>query len=99
MAKKDLEVTLPEEVVQKFGWQDKPEEEMSHLVLEALVMELLRMDRLSEWEAQQLLGIDNLWAMHDAMGRYEVPVIRMTPEEMREEKGGRELWRYPRAPG
>lgn len=85
MAEKRLEVTLPGDVLEKFGWQDRPEEEMPRLVMEALVMELLRMDRLSEAEAAQLLGIDSRWDLIDTMGRYEVPAIRMSPEELKQE--------------
>ena len=85
MAVKRFEVALPEEVLKGFGLQDEADEQLPRRVLEALVMELLRLDRLSEWEAQQVLKIDNLWDLYETMGRYEVPAVRMTPEEMKEE--------------
>ena len=48
MAEKDFNVTLPQEVVGAFGWK---ESEVPRRVREALVMDLLRLDRLSEAQA------------------------------------------------
>jgi hypothetical protein len=76
-----FDVALPDEVLAEFGW---PEAEVSKRVREALVMELLRMDRLSEAQAADLLGLDR-WDLLETMGRYQVAVIRMTPEELKEE--------------
>lgn len=81
MNEKHFEVALPEAVLTGFGWQ---EAEVPRRVREALVMELLRLDRLSEAEAVQFLGLnrDDLLKL---MGRYQVPAIRMSPEELKEE--------------
>ena len=45
MSKKQLEVELPEEVLSGFGWN---EAEAPSRVREAFVMELVRLDRISE---------------------------------------------------
>jgi len=45
MAEKRFEVDLPDEVLTGFGWQD---EEVPSRLRETLVMELLRLDQLSE---------------------------------------------------
>ena len=55
MADKRFEVELPEAVLTGFGWQ---EVEVPHKVREALVMELLRQDQLSEAQAAELLHLD-----------------------------------------
>jgi hypothetical protein len=85
MDKKHFKVALPDEVIKGFGWQGETETEMPRRVLEALVMELLRLDRLSEGEAAQILGINNRWDLFDTMGSYEVPVIRFSSEELEQE--------------
>lgn len=86
MAGKHFDVELPEDVLAAFGWQ---EAEVPHRVREALVMDLLRLDRLSEAQAAQLLELDR-WQLLDTMARYRVPAIRLSPEELRREvtKGG-----------
>lgn len=81
MNDKHFEVELPEAVLTGFGWQ---EAEVPQRVREALVMELLRLDRLSEAEAAGFLGL-NRHELLDTMGRYQVPVIQMSPEELQEE--------------
>lgn len=81
MADKRFEVDLPEEVLSGFGWQ---EPEVPRKVREALVMELLRRDYLSEAQAAELLQL-NRWDLLDLMGRYRVPAIRMTREELQRE--------------
>ena len=81
MGKKRFEVDLPDEVLSGFGWQ---EGEVSRKVLETLVMELLRRDQLSESEAAVLLHL-NRWEILEVMGRYRVPAIRMSPEELKHE--------------
>jgi DNA-binding NtrC family response regulator len=78
---KHFEVELPEEVLAGFGWQ---EAEVPRRVREALVMELLRLDRLSEAEAAQFLGL-NRDELLETMGRYQVPAIQMSPQELKEE--------------
>ena len=47
-------------------------------------MELLRLDRISEAEAAESLGLDR-WDLLAAMGRYQVPAIRITAEELQDE--------------
>ena len=81
MADKRFEVELPEEVLAGFGWQ---ETDVPRRVREALVMELLRRDQLSEAQAAALLQLDR-WELLDIMGRYQVPAIRMTPEDLKRE--------------
>jgi hypothetical protein len=76
-----FEVELPEEVVTGFGWQ---EVEVPRKVREALVMELLRRDQLSEAQAAALLQL-NRWELLDVMGRYQVPAIRLSSEELKRE--------------
>ena len=78
---KRFEVELPEEVVAGFGWQ---EGEVPRKVREALVMELLRRDHLSEAQAAALLHL-NRWELPDLMGRSQVPAMRLSPEELTRE--------------
>jgi hypothetical protein len=79
MADKRFEVELPEEVLACFGWQDA---EVPHKVREALVMELLRLDQLSEAQAAALLGLDR-WDLLETMGRYHVPAVRLSLDELK----------------
>jgi hypothetical protein len=81
MTGKHFEVELPEEVLAGFGWQ---EAEVPYRVQEALVMELVRLDRLSEAQATEFLGL-NRWELLETMSRYRVPVVRMSPEELKRE--------------
>ena len=89
MTGKHFEVELPEEILAGFGWQ---EAEVPRRVQEALVMELVRLDRLSEAQAAEFLGL-NRWELLETMGRHKVPAVRMSPEELKRElaaelKGG-----------
>ena len=52
MAEKDFRVSLPPEVVGAFGWNDS---EVPQRVREALVTDLLRLDRLSEAQAASIV--------------------------------------------
>jgi hypothetical protein len=81
VAEKHFEVRLPEEVLTGFGWQ---ESEVPRRVREALVMELIRLDRIPEAQAAEFLGL-NRWELLEVMGRYRVPAIRMSPEELKQE--------------
>jgi hypothetical protein len=81
MADKRFEVDLPDEVLAGFGWQ---EEEVPFKLRETLVMELLRLDQLSEAEAAELLNLDR-GELLEVLGRYRVPVVRMSLEELRRE--------------
>jgi hypothetical protein len=78
VAEKDFSVSLPPEVVGGFGWN---ESEVPSRVREALVMELLRLDRLSEVQALAILKLAR-WELLELMGRYDVPAVRMTAEEL-----------------
>lgn len=81
MGTKRFEVDLPEEVLAGFGWKDP---EVPHKVREALVMELLRRDQLSEAQTAELLRLDR-WELLELMGRYRVPALRMSKEELKQE--------------
>lgn len=78
MAVKDFQVSLPQEVVGGFGWN---ESEVPIRIREALVMDLLRLDRLSEAQAAGILGVAR-WELLELMGRYDVAAIRMSTEEL-----------------
>jgi predicted HTH domain antitoxin len=78
---KRYEVSLPDVLVAEFGW---PDSEVSDRVREALIMDLVRLDRISEAKAAELLGLDR-WALLEVMSRYKVPAIRMTPEETKQD--------------
>ena len=78
MADKNFHVSLPPEVVGGFGWEDS---EVPRRVREALVMDLLRLDRLSEAQAANILGLAR-WELLELMGRYDVPAVRMRIEEL-----------------
>ncbi|MBI4488336.1 MAG: UPF0175 family protein [Deltaproteobacteria bacterium] len=47
-------------------------------------MELLREHRLSQGKAAELLGLDR-HKLFDLMAKYRVPVIDLTPEELKSE--------------
>ena len=81
IADKHFDVVLPEEVVAGFGWA---EGEVSARVREALVMELLRQHIISQGKAAALLQL-NRWDLFEVMGRYKVPAIDLTPEELQHE--------------
>jgi len=81
VADKRFEVELPEEVLACFGWQDA---EVPHKVREALVMELLRLAQLSEAQAAQLLRLER-WELLEVMGRYRVPAVRLSQDELKRE--------------
>ena len=81
MAEKHFEIVLPEEEVAGFGWQDA---DVPAKIRQALVMELLRRDQISEAQAAELLTLDR-WELLEVMGRYRVPAMRMKPEEVQRE--------------
>jgi Uncharacterised protein family (UPF0175) len=81
MAEKRFEVDLPDEVLAGFGWQ---EEEVPSRLRETLVMGLLRLDQLSEAEAAEPLNLDR-GELLEVMGRYRVPAVRMSLEELMRE--------------
>ena len=81
MVEKTFSVTLPDYILPGFGWQ---ESEAPYRIREALVMELLRLDRISEAEAAESLDLDR-WQLLTVMGRYRVPAIRITRDELKDE--------------
>ena len=81
MVEKTFSVTLPDYILPGFGWH---ESEAPYRIREALVMELLRLDRISESEAAESLDLDR-WDLLTVMGRYRVPAIRITQDELKEE--------------
>jgi hypothetical protein len=81
MADKHFDVVLPEEVVAGFGWA---EGEVAARVREALVMELLRQHVISQGKAAELLHL-NRWDLYEVMGRYKIPSIDLTLEELQQE--------------
>ncbi len=48
---------------------------------ETLVMDLFRLDRLSEARAAAILELAR-WELLELMGRYDVPAVRMSEEEL-----------------
>ena len=81
MAEKRYSVILPDYILPSFGWD---ESEASYRIKEALVMELLRLDRISEAEAAQSLELDR-WGLLDTMARHQISAIRLSPEELTSE--------------
>jgi hypothetical protein len=81
MTEKLFEISLPEEVLAGFGWE---EAEVPGKLREALVMELLRRDDITEAQAAELLQLDR-WDLLETMRRYQVSAIRMGPEELKRE--------------
>jgi len=78
---KRFEISLPDELLAELGW---PDAEVSDRVQETLVMELLRLGRISEGYAAELLDLDR-WTLRDVMASYDIPAIRMTAEEAKQE--------------
>jgi len=75
---------MPREVLLRFP-VELPEELKDEEVLkkgrEAIVMELLRKGEISQGKAAELLEIDR-HALFDLMGKYDIPAIDMTEEEL-----------------
>ncbi len=78
MAEKLFHVQLPEELLDGFGWT---ESDVPVHIREVLVMELLRLDRLSEVQAADILGLDR-WQLLDLMGKLQVSAIRLSEEDL-----------------
>ena len=81
MVDKSFVVTLPDNLLATLGWN---ESETPVRIREALVMELLRLDRLSEAEAADLLDLDRR-ALLDLMAAHRVSAISLSPDELRDE--------------
>ena len=78
MATKQFQITLPEELLERVGLS---EGDLPAQVAESFVMDLLRLDKLTEAEAASALGL-NRWELLDAMGRHEVAAIQLSPDEL-----------------
>ncbi len=78
MVERSYSVSLPDFILTSYGWS---EPEVPSRVRETLVMELLRMNRITEREAAVALDLDR-WRLIDLMGLHQVPAIRITPEEL-----------------
>lgn len=81
MVEKRFRISLPEELLSELGWRDT---EVPHRVREALVMDLVRLDKVSEATAAKLLGLDR-WTLLETMGKHHVPAVRMSPGQLRKE--------------
>ena len=81
MADGNFAVVLPHSVLEAFGWD---ESETPQRIKETLVMELLRMDRISEATAAAVLDL-NRWELLETMAAYNVSVIQMSPDELTHE--------------
>lgn len=81
MAEKLFEVSFPEEVLAGFGWEDA---EVPARLREALVMELLRRDDITEAQAADFLHLDR-WDLLETMKRYKVTASQMSPEASKRE--------------
>lgn len=82
MAAKSFTVSLPAHILATFGWD---ESEASRRISEMLVMELLRLNRLTEAEAAAMLGLDR-WALLDVMAAHHVPAVSLSPDEWNAER-------------
>jgi len=80
---------MPRRVEVTFEWPEEVapylrEEDLAAKAKEALTMELLREQAISQGSAAELLRIHR-YELFDLMTKYRVPVIDMTPEELAEE--------------
>ena len=78
MSERSYSVTLPDFIPESFGWNEL---ETPSRIRETLVIDLLRMNRITEADAARALELDR-WALLDLMGLYQVPAVRITPEEL-----------------
>ena len=81
MADKSFTVNLPARIPASFGWN---ESEASRRISETLVMDLLRLNHLTEAEAAVVLGLDR-WTLLDVMAAHHVPAVNLSPDEWHEE--------------
>ncbi len=75
----EVQLELPDEIAAHLR-----DEDLAAKAKEAFTMELLREHEISQGKAAELLGI-NRHTLFDLMTKYQVPVIDMTPEELRQE--------------
>lgn len=81
MSVKNVQVTLPDELVQLLN---KTGDDLSARVREALVLHLFQESTISGGKAAQLLGISKD-AFRDLHQRHGIPYFRQTPQELVEE--------------
>lgn len=80
MATRMFPVELPEELVELLG----SPQAVAAKAREALVLELLREERISQGQAARLLSVSR-WEIVDLMGKYRIPSGPETAEGVRHE--------------
>lgn len=80
MATRMFPVELPEEIVELLG----SSQAVAAKAREALVLELLREERISQGQAAHLLSVTR-WEILDLMGQYRIPSGPETAEDVRRE--------------
>ena len=75
----EVKLELPDEVAPNLR-----DEDLAAKAKEAFTMELLREHEISQGKAAELLQL-NRWDLYEVMGRYKVPAIDLTPEELQQE--------------
>ena len=78
MAEKDFHVSLPQEVVGGFGWKES--EVPSRVTLGARNGSVTPRQAVGSASCG-LLGVAR-WELLELMGRYDVPAVRMSAEEL-----------------
>jgi hypothetical protein len=75
-------IDLPDEFAQRLQakWQDA----LAHYVRERLVMEAYRDDLLSTREVQELLGLDDRFAVYDLCKKYDI--VLYTLEDLEQDR-------------
>lgn len=74
-----IELELPEEIIQYLGSQ-----EIDKAIKELIVLNLLREHKISQGKAKEILGISK-WELIELMKLHSIPVIDLSPEELKEE--------------
>lgn len=88
-------IKMRKKVIIKFPVElpDSDDQDVINKGKEAIVLELLRMGKISQGKASELLEI-NRYDLFDLMAKYKIPVINMTPEELeRELKQAKDIFR------
>jgi Uncharacterised protein family (UPF0175) len=75
-------IELPDEFVQRL--QAKWQYPLAHYVRERLVMEAYRDDLLSTREVQELLGLDDRFAVYDLCKKYDI--VLYTVEDLERDR-------------
>ena len=84
----DVTIELPDEFAQRLQtkWQDT----LAHYVRERLIMEAYRDDLLSTREVQELLGLDDRFAVYDLCKKYDIVLYTLEDLE-RDRETARQL--------